>query len=187
MTGVQTCALPILAVASGRRLDSPLFAGGETLGNLWCLLVGQSATARKTTCLNLITAQLAQVAPTLVCGKPGSGPGLLKRLAAHPITLMELGEMGDFLAATASNNGVSFYSQVKESCTKFFDGKSEETPYSKEVIHVRDPRFSIVAACAPPFLADHTVKRDWEGGFYSRFLMICTDSERNVKIGRAHV
>ena len=177
MSGLAT-----LAVVAERGLDSTIFPGTSTLSNLWVLLVGPSATSKKTTCMTLQTKPLSAIAPTLVLSKPGSAQGLTKHLAAKPVCLMVLPEFGDFLAATSKDAGSSFYGQVKESLVKWFDGESESIPYSQETITVVDPRLSLLAATAPAFLSDHTSPRDWEGGLYSRFVVVYTNAERVVDI-----
>lgn len=174
--------LATLAVIAERGLDSTIFPGTGTRSNLWVLIVGPSASAKKTTCMELQTVPLASISPELVISKPGSSQGLTKMLAQRPVCLLTMPEFGDFLAASSKEVGSGFYGQVKEALTKWFDGGSESIPYANETLTIVEPRLSIVGCVAPEFLAEHASPRDWSGGFYSRFLVVYADAERDVEL-----
>lgn len=173
--------LGILAAIAGAQLDCGIFPGGSTLGNLWVMLAGSSAKAKKTTAIDIQQRIAASHFPSLFSGKPGSSQGLLRALAENPNHCMVLPELGDFLAAAARPG--TFYAEVKESLLKWFDGTTESVAYAKEKLTIREPRLSMIGGVAPSLLLRHASPTDWDGGFYSRWLVFYAGvRERDVDL-----
>ena len=153
-----------------------VFPGTAMAGNLWVLLVGRSASSRKTTSLQLQADEAVAVAPDRFLDRPGSAEAFYRQLSEGPNRCLYLPEGGDFFAQVQRGK----LAALNEGLVKLYDGKSERIRYVKGEIRVDKPRLSLLGAISPAFLTAHTTPQDWRGGFFSRMLVIVASPEREL-------
>jgi hypothetical protein len=157
------------------------FAGGTLRGNLFTALAGRSGEDRKSHSLSLARDLLGDVAPTLVGTEPATSAGLIDSLAATPTQLVTYSELGVFLADAASGGHKE---TLKSEYNKAYDCTGiERVKANQNRISVPNPRLSLLAACAVPYLERYTDATDWTGGFMSRWFLLLANRERNLPLG----
>jgi hypothetical protein len=157
------------------------FAGGTLRGNLFTALAGRSGEDRKSHSLSLARDLLADVAPTLVGVEPATSAGLIDSLSAAPAQLITYSELGVFLADAAAGGHKE---TLKSEYNKAYDCTGiERVKANQNRISVPNPRLSLLAACAVPYLERYTDATDWTGGFMSRWFLLLAHRERNLPLG----
>ena len=169
----------LVAGLVGHRVESrAIFAGSPVRGNLWVMLVGRSASSRKTTSLQLQADIVTDFAPDQFSDRPGTPEAFYRQLAEQPALCLYLPELGDFFAQVQRGRLSSF----NEVLVKLFDGKTETIRYVRGQITIQNPRLSLLGGVSPAFLAAHTTPQDWRGGFFSRMLVVAASPERHIDV-----
>jgi hypothetical protein len=142
--------------------------------HVWSMLVGRSTADRKTTATRLASQRIDRGVGnrSRIQGIHGSPEGLLQGLVLQPCICLYIPEGGAFFAQREA----SYWKHAREMIMDLYDDTDVfERKLVKDTIRVRDPRISILAACALPLLRRYTRDTDWLGGFLARFLMIAGD------------
>jgi hypothetical protein len=162
------------AIAMLAAIAPPRFCvwadGSYKYPNLYLLIVGDSATARKSTALGLADDVLGEVAPERKGHSPGSYEGLLRSMEeGKPSQIIMESEFSRFLRQA---QGQGHLNALKLGFLDLYDCK----PISKITAHrdvaVTAPRLSLVGAIAPTLLEQYLERADLTGGFWSRFLIL---------------
>jgi len=178
-------ALSLLATAASK--DLVIRHGGTKAAALWCLLVGESGAARKTTCIKLGEEILAEALPERLCPDPGGPAGLVEAMAAASTPqLIRFWEFGDFLARTGVQG--SHVGALREVLTGFHDCRSFQKVVAGNTLTITEPRLSILAGTTSAFLEQHTGVADWTGGFMARWATVFAVRDRllTTVVGAAH-
>ena len=153
-------------------------------GHLFVMLVGSSSKAYKTSAINQGLRILNEVAPDMILETPGSREALIDAVRARPHGAIIYPEFGDFLSSSYGDR--SYARAMKTAFTSIYDA----TPLGRSLVKKKgdgkldapkpalDPRLSILAGVATPFLESYTEGPDWSGGFLGRFFTIYADPER---------
>jgi len=168
-------ALGVLSVCLSDSTAMDHF-GRQLRPNMYLLLVGASGS-RKTHAIDLAGDILTVAAPEMLGNRQKSPESLEKSLARRGQQLLVYGEWGDFLAHTER----SYAEPLRTLLTDLYDCRAyvSETKKGGELT-IQAPRVSILGACAPSLLEEHTQRQDWEGGFLGRFGLVHAEPERDV-------
>lgn len=176
--------LTLLAQAAPPDLTLPF--SSPLAGHMFVMLVGSSSKAFKTSAINQALRLMRDTVPDQLYEQPGSREALIDMVRARPHGLVTYTEFGDFLSTAYGDR--SYARAMKTAYTAIYDGsplgralvakKGEPAAVPKSV---GDPRMSILAGCATPFLEDYTESADWTGGFLGRFFTIYADPERRFR------
>lgn len=178
----QTTAPLIYHLGTGittMAVTAPIFYGmkfaGKLRANIYTMLVGRSGEEQKSTALNIGRDILFGANPKLVGDYPGSPEGLAESLSIMPSQLIPISEFGKFLSSAQRG----YFEPTKSLLADIWDAQSFNRAKAKrQVISVKDPRLSIVAACSIPYLEKYTLSEDWTGGFMGRWLVFYGRRER---------
>lgn len=141
-----------------------------TKANIWWLIVGESGRSQKSLALATVGMEMAQeVYPDRLGSDPGSEEFLAKSLQERPIQLVGYSEFGRFLAYTTGSAGANYRAKLPDALCDLFDGLPFARGKMKENFRQSQPRLSLLGACTPVHLENHTTAIHWEGGFLSRF------------------
>jgi len=154
-----------------------LHAGASPIrANFFGVLVGRSGDDQKSTATGIARRVIREAQPHRLQPNPVSPEGLKESLAEQPRQTLVYSEFGDFLTQTKQGYGEGLKTTITDlwDCTVVTRRKAKKD----ENIEVRDPRLSILAACALPFLTEHTTSTDWSGGFFARWFFIHAQRER---------
>lgn len=174
--------LSLLSQACPPTLTLPF--SSPLASHLYVMLVGSSSKAFKTSAVNQGLRILRDVAGDMLLEQPGSREALIDTVRARPHGMIVYPEFGDFLASAYGDR--SYARAMKTAFTSIYDG----TPLGRSLVKkpgekkdapaapTLDPRLSILAGVATPFLEDYTEGPDWSGGFLGRFYTIYADPER---------
>jgi len=148
---------------------------GRLRANLYSLLVGRSGEDQKSTAVNIGRDVLFAAAPSLIGDFPGSQEGLIDSLSRNPSQMIPMSEFGRFLASAQRG----YFEPVKTLLTDLWDALPiQRAKANGRVIRVDDPRLTVLAACAIPYLEKHTLAEDWSGGFMGRWAVMYGRRER---------
>ena len=137
--------------------------------HVWTMLVGKSTVDRKTTSTRLAISRVEAVTPNRVQRIYGSPEGIMQGMVSFPCICLYVPEGGAFFAQREA----SYWRHARDIFMDLYDYTDTFTRrLVKETISVKNPRISILAACAYPLLERYTRDTDWVGGFLARFLMI---------------
>lgn len=145
-------------------------AGSPLYGNVYSLLVGSSALARKSTAIGTAEYLLRGVDPNMVSLPPGSYEGLLSVLSLQPQVLVVESEFSRFLSQSRSQGG-GHMTALKLGYVDLYDCKATGRKLSRETTEVMNPRLSILGGIAPSYLEEYLEPHDLTGGFLSRFFV----------------
>lgn len=176
--------LSLLAAVAPSQLT--IREGAKAHANIFTMLVGVSASSRKTTALGMGLRLLYDVAPDRVLPEPESTAALVEGLAASTDGVASIwhGEMGAWWKKTHQS---SAYGNLRESymtswdCLPLTKSRARET-----AIVVEDPRLTVVGAVAPGYLTDFTDRSTWEDGLLSRFVVLVGVRDRLDVEMKAH-
>ena len=161
----------------------PTLAGanyaGTLRGNSFIMAVGRSGEDRKSTAVNIAVDILSEAKPELLGPTPGSTEGLTDSLAKKSTQLVVYSELGEFLSKTSQQGG--YAEALKTAYTNLYDCQPASRITRKLNIAIQNPRLSILAACARPYLEHHTGPEDWTGGFLRRWLLFYGRRERLIE------
>jgi hypothetical protein len=177
--------LALLAQAAPPDLVLPF--SSPLAGHLFVMLVGSSSKAFKTSAINQSLRLLRDTVPDQLYEQPGSREALIDMVRARPHGLVTYTEFGDFLSTAYGDR--SYARAMKTAFTAIYDGsplgralvKKSGDAASPAPKTIGDPRMSILAGVATPFLEDYTEGADWTGGFLGRFFTIYADPERKFR------
>jgi Protein of unknown function (DUF3987) len=171
-------ALAVVGALAGRRYQSP--TGLRT--NMLCLALGPSACGKN-------AAQ--EVATELLCradlshylaGDPQSGNALMAELVEHPVRLLVMDELGQWIAKLTSPKAAAHVAAIKRNAMVLFSsanrtvaGSSYADAKLRKRVDIIQPHFCIYGAGTP--------ERFWEAiqsgaitdGFVPRFLLFKPD------------
>lgn len=137
--------------------------------HVWSMLIGDSTSDRKTTASRLAISRIESISTERVQRIYGSPEGILQSLVIHPCITLYVPEGGAFFAQREA----SYWKHARDIFMDLYDYTTVfERRLVKETIKVKNPRISILAACAFPLLERYTRDTDWLGGFLARFLLI---------------
>lgn len=142
--------------------------------NIYVMCVGNAGDF-KTAAVKKGRRLLESVSPKLICDEAGSDAGLLSALSQEPVSLLVYEEMGTFLKNAQHGK---YLSPVKEVLMALYDGYVGKRRTKKDRIVVDEPRLSVLAACAEPYL-ELFDDDDWRSGFARRWIFLHGASERD--------
>lgn len=143
-------------------------AGGWLYGNLYTMVLGSSALARKTTALSIGERLLRNVRPEACNPPPASYEGMLASLEVEPHQLIVEREFSRFMSQ-ARNNG--HLNPLKMGYMDVYDCAPIGRQLANDVQQIDDPRLSIIGAVAPSLFEQFVEPQDLSGGFLSRFFL----------------
>lgn len=155
------------------RLDSGMPARWT---NLWVILIGDSGDSRKSTALSMAAEVLLKLDSDIMAPSDGSPEGfiqfLIRRHQLHKGNASGIIVSSEFSAMLAGFQR-SYSNAFKEILMEMYDSPTLwKKALSKVDWELPTPRVSMLGAIATellPSLSDH---RDWQGGFFSRALMV---------------
>lgn len=178
--------LSLLAQATPPTLTLPF--SSPLASHMFIMLVGSSSKAFKTSAINQGLRILRDVAGDMLLEQPGSREALIDTVRSRPHGIVVYPEFGDFLATAYGDR--SYARAMKTAYTSIYDS----TPLGRSLVQKKgdkggadplkqalDPRMSILAGVATPFLEDYTEGPDWTGGFLGRFYTIYGDPQRTFR------
>ena len=152
------------------------FGAWPVRANFYSVLVGRSGDDQKSTATHIARKIINEANSLLVQANPVSPEGLQESLGDQARQTLVYSEFGLFLTQTKQGYGEGLKTLITDlwDCTP----QSRRKAKKDENIMVKDPRLSIISACAMPFLSEHTTSEDWTGGFLSRWFFIHAHRER---------
>jgi len=152
---------------------------GTLRANNFVLCVGRSGEDQKSTAVNIGRDMLFEASTPLIGDFPGSAEGLIESLAAQETQIIPISEFGKFLSAAQRG----YFEPIKTLLADLWDCLPQQRAKAAQrgqrtIIHVDNPRLSVVAACSIPYLEKHTLAEDWTGGFMGRWLVLYGERER---------
>lgn len=143
--------------------------------NLYVVLLGESASDRKSTSISMIQEVINRVEPELVGPDDMSPEGLLAHLDARkystggPSTILFQSEFLNLLTQMRRT-----YSQtLKPNLLAFHDVPPLfKRKLKSGVISIPQPRASMLGGITPEFLARYAAADDWTSGFFNRCLFV---------------
>ena len=152
------------------------FAAWPLRPNFYTVLVGRSGDDQKSTATHIARAVIQMANPLILQPNPVSPEGLEESIASQNKQTLIYSEFGYFLTQTKTGYGEGLKTKITDlwDCSPIGRRKSK----AEDTVIVKDPRLSIMAACALPFLSEHTNAEDWTGGFLGRWFMIHAHRER---------
>ncbi len=147
--------------------------------NFWGLICGPSRVSLKTTALDVGLNMLLDHAPHLRAEDPASEEALVKGLSFQQTCALVYPEFGSFLANTTAQGG-NYRGKIRDSLTDLYDCTPIRRRKVKSSVTVDHPRLSLLGACTPQHLEDHTTRLDWTGGWMSRFFLTLGVATRDM-------
>ena len=170
------CGIGCLSACSPTNIGI-LHAGATPIrANFYGVLVGRSGDDQKSTATGIARRVIREAQPQRIQPNPVSPEGLKESLAETPRQTLVYSEFGDFLTQTKQGYGEGLKTTITDlwDCVVMTRRKAKK----EESIEVKHPRLSILAACALPFLTEHTTSTAWSGGFFARWFFIHAQRER---------
>ena len=175
------CALGILTQTVPSDLH--ILHGSKLHAMMYILCVGPSTNSRKSTAVRIAAELLEEALPDRLMSAPGSYQRLIDQLCLTPQRLLTYEEFATFLSTTERG----YLMPMKAQLTAIYDG----SPVSRELVDTgakkrpgptscKNPRLSLLAACAPNFLSRYAEAVDWTDGFFARFLTIYATRAREM-------
>lgn len=163
--------------------DLYVLHGSKLYANMYLLVVGPSTNSRKSTSVKIAQELLEEALPDRVMAAPGSYQRLIDQICLTPRRLLTYEEFATFLSTTERG----YLMPMKAQLTSIYDG----SPVSRELVDsgakkrpgpttCKNPRLSLLAACAPNFLSRYAEAVDWTDGFFARFLTIYATRAREM-------
>lgn len=145
--------------------------------NFFGVLVGRSGDDQKSTACYVAKRIIGEAQSNLIQPNPVSPEGLQESLGDRSRQTLVYSEFGQFLTQTKQGYGEGLKTLITDlwDCSPVTRRKAKK----EESVEVKDPRLSILSACALPFLSDHTNASDWTGGFLARWFFIHANRERH--------
>ena len=145
--------------------------------NFFGVLVGRSGDDQKSTACYIAKRIISEAQSNLIQPNPVSPEGLQESLGDQARQTLVYSEFGQFLTQTKQGYGEGLKTLITDlwDCSPVTRRKAKKD----ESVEVKDPRLSIISACALPFLSDHTSASDWTGGFLARWFFIHANRERH--------
>ncbi len=159
----------LTALAQTCPADLSFTFDGPIYGNVYTLLVGPSAEARKSASIGIARRLLGEVVPAQLVAPPASPEALVDSFSANARQVIIFSEFGAFLASAERRGGQM--NQLKTAYTDAWEGN----PVGRSTVRrqqpvIANPRLSIMAGCTLDYLERYTEPSDWTGGFMGRFL-----------------
>jgi len=145
--------------------------------NFFGVLVGRSGDDQKSTATYIAKKIIGDAQSNLIQPNPVSPEGLQESLGDQNRQTLVYSEFGQFLTQTKQGYGEGLKTLITDlwDCSPVTRRKAKKD----ESVEVKDPRLSIISACALPFLSEHTNASDWSGGFLARWFFIHGNRERH--------
>jgi hypothetical protein len=145
--------------------------------NFFGVMVGRSGDDQKSTACYIAKRIISEAQNNLIQPNPVSPEGLQESLGDQSRQTLVYSEFGQFLTQTKQGYGEGLKTLITDlwDCSPVTRRKAKKD----ESVEVKDPRLSIISACALPFLSDHTNASDWTGGFLARWFFIHANRERH--------
>lgn len=140
---------------------------GSIAANVYVMLLGDSATSRKSSTMRIAQRILANAVPEIIGQTPGSKQGLEAAVAEQPQQILIYPEFSGFLAASQKQAAIQ---DLKLLLLDIFDGTAISRRLSKESVFCVAPRLTLIGGVAPALFEAHTTTTDLTGGFTSRFI-----------------
>jgi hypothetical protein len=152
------------------------FAAWPIRANFYTVLVGRSGDDQKSTATHIARRVISSAMNKVLQPNPVSPEGLEESLGQENRQTLIYSEFGYFLTQTKQGYGEGLKTKITDlwDCTPIGRRKAK----SEETLIVKDPRLTIMGACAMPFLSEHTNAEDWSGGFLGRWFFIHAQRER---------
>lgn len=160
-------------IAMGRRW---LARGDEIRPNLFMMLVAGSSRDRKSFCVRAAMRMIGDVEGERIGPEDFTAEALAKVMAVpknanmphRNILTVGIEEFGVYLVQSRSYNATG-----NSTLCKLYDGHSfEKVRVTSAPIVVERPRLTIFAACAFGMFERYADSKDWNTGFYARFLFV---------------
>lgn len=160
-------------IAMGRRW---IPKGNEIRPNLFVMLIAGSSRDRKSTALSHALDLIDDVEPERIGPDDFTAEALVRHMStpfkgdrpAKNVQTIGIREFGTYLAQ-AQTYGATASAQL----CKLYDGDSfKQIRATREPLQVDKPRLTIIAACAFGMFERYADPKDWNTGFYARFLFI---------------
>lgn len=150
--------------------------------NTFTLLIGESASSRKTTAISWCTRIIRKAeAPEYLLIDASSPEGLIRELGENPRRGIMITEGGDWLNRTKPKE---YQNKMRDHFVRIYDG--EEVGHNvkdrkKSLKRVENHLVSVFMGCTPRHLAAYTEPVDFEGGLMNRFMIVNGVRERLIK------
>tara|TARA_R100000406_G_scaffold95770_1_gene91050 strand:+ start:1906 stop:3114 length:1209 start_codon:yes stop_codon:yes gene_type:complete len=169
------CGLATLSASAPSNIGIQ-FAAWPVRANFYTVLVGRSGDDQKSTATHIARSVINMAIPVVMQPNPVSPEGLEESIGQQNKQTLIYSEFGYFLTQTKQGYGEGLKTKITDlwDCTPIGRRKSK----SEDTLVVKDPRLSIMGACAMPFLSEHTNAEDWSGGFLGRWFFIHAQRER---------
>lgn len=147
--------------------------------NTFTLLVGSSASSRKTTAINWATRMATDTnAPEYLLVDVSSPEGFVRKLGENRRRLVIITEGGDWLNRTRPG---AYQNVMRDNLVRLYDGQPvghAVKDSKKSLKEVKDHHVSVFMGCTLSHLEDYTQRVDFEGGLMNRFMIVTGDRER---------
>lgn len=153
--------------------------------NLFCMLVGESSVARKSTSVKRSRVLVDEVDPNRIGPNDYTIEGIYHWMQGKDHTTgkgrnkmaLFAGEFGADLARMDA-----YGATVQADFCHLYDGDPIEKVRSGKTIRIDKPRVNLLAAAAYPMLSRHLGPKDWFNGYLMRFLFVAPLTMRQENI-----
>lgn len=156
----------LLSAIVGRKILVP-FTFGNVYPNLWIILLGHSASARKTTSIKIgmriLPSEVNQLA------QDSTPEGLIESLSETPVGILARDELGGFL----QNLSKKYMQGYKEFLNNLYDSPESYTRrLQKENVVLKNVCVGILGGTTPKRFLINTSMEDILSGFFGRFAYV---------------
>lgn len=177
--GEASALMTISTIALGRR---ELAYGEGIKPNLFCMLVGDSSVARKSTAVKFAKKFTTEVDDQRVGPRDYTVEGLIKWMQQKdPATSKTRNKVALFAEEFGADLArmEAYASTMTADFCALYDGDTfEKARASSGVTRVERPRVNLFAACAYHMLAKYIRPRDWLSGYMMRFIFVAPSEMR---------
>jgi hypothetical protein len=167
--------ITLLSIAAMRKIHMDLSIG-RIYPNIWCLLIGESTTSRKSTALGL-GQKMAMEVFGFGLSDDFSPEAFVEMMASHPRTYLFKDEFAGLLASMQK----AYMSDLRDLLCTLYDCK----PYHRQLrtsqrnkvssFDIKDPYLTMAGATTLTSFKEHTQSLDVTSGWLLRHLYFCPD------------
>ena len=182
----KACSITVAGAALAGHIWLPHM---EATTNIWCLLVGNSMTDRKSTALKYAVDVLVAAAPQRVLPDPGSYEALVKCLAGPAendgTSRAQRLLVADEFQHLLDKFTLKYAAPMQALLNSLFDWKpSYERELMRATFTLHNAAVSLIGACTPRHIEKRTNEEFWQGGFFSRLLPVVAHRSRFLNYPR---
>lgn len=150
---------------------------GPVIPNVWVMILAGTTITRKSTCLNLASRLLDDVADDWMLATEGSPEGLITELGFRDgkVSVFQRDEITQFMSAIS---GRDYMAGMVEGFCQLYDGVPQVRQLRKERIEIKKPYFIITGGGIKSRMEELVTMEHIRNGFIPRFIIVSGSTTR---------